>query len=129
MIPVAAPHHPLASIPRPCVPGIIGSLFYPINVRARTRLWCCRPSDWRVGDVELKHRLLLAGIARGGMPELMVCTDIQSERLAQLDVPEYRTGDSPLVVIFKSETQPGPAGIERLLTSLLAIQAQESHRN
>lgn len=63
------------------------------------------------------------------MPELMVCTDIQSERLAQLDVPEYRTGDSPLVVIFKSETQPGPAGIERLLTSFLAIQAQESHRN
>lgn len=38
MIPVAAPHHPLASIPRPCVPGIIGSLFYPINVRATDQI-------------------------------------------------------------------------------------------
>jgi len=66
---------------------------------------------WRVGDVALKHKLLLAGIGWGGMPESMVRADIQSGRLVQLDVPEYRTGDSPLLVMFKSETQPGPAGL------------------
>src|SRR5438477_13009394 len=34
-----------------------------------------------------------AGIGWGGMPEPMVRADIQSGRLVQLDVPEYRTGD------------------------------------
>ncbi|HEY2528563.1 MAG TPA: LysR family transcriptional regulator [Xanthobacteraceae bacterium] len=134
MVPVAAPHHPLV---------LHGD---PSPLRARDHLQLVLSDQraghgrdygvvgqatWRVGDVELKHRLLLAGIGWGGMPELMVRADIQSGRLVQLDVPEYRTGDSPLVVIFKSETQPGPAGqwlIERLLTSFPAIEAEESYR-
>jgi DNA-binding transcriptional LysR family regulator len=65
------------------------------------------------------------------MPESMVRADIQSGRLVQLDVPEYRTGDSPLLVMFKSETQPGPAGswlIERLLALFHALEVLESHR-
>jgi DNA-binding transcriptional LysR family regulator len=134
MIPVAAPHHPLA------LPGDPS----PLRVRDHLQLILSdqRAGDgrdygvvgeatWRVGDLALKHRLLLAGIGWGGLPEWMVRADIQSGRLVQLDVPEYRTGESPLVVIFKSETRPGPAGqwlIERLLTSLPAIDAQESHR-
>jgi len=134
MIRVAAPHHPLA------LPGD------PSHLRARDYLQLVlsdqRAGDgrdygvvsqtaWRVGDVALKHKLLLAGIGWGGMPESMVRADIQSGRLVQLDVPEYRTGDSPLLVMFKSETQPGPAGlwlIERLLASFPAIKGQESHR-
>jgi DNA-binding transcriptional LysR family regulator len=133
MIPVAAPHHPLA------LPGD------PSHLRARDYLQLVlsdqRAGDGRdygvvsqttwVGDVALKHKLLLAGIGWGGMPEPMVRADIQSGRLVQLDVPEYRTGDSPLLVMFKSETQPGPPGlwlIERLLASFPAIKGQESHR-
>jgi DNA-binding transcriptional LysR family regulator len=133
MIPVAAPHHPLA------LPGDPS----PLHARDHLQLVLSdrRGGDgrdygvvgqatWRIGDVALKHKLLLAGIGWGGLPELMVRADIQSGRLVQLDVPEYRTGDSALLVMFKSETQPGPAGqwlIERLMASFPAIEAQELH--
>jgi DNA-binding transcriptional LysR family regulator len=133
MIPVAAPNHPLA------LPGDAS----PLRARDHLQLVLSdqRAGDgrdygvvsqatWRVGDVALKHKLLLAGIGWGGMPESMVRADIESGRLVQLGVYEYRTGDSPMLVLFKSETQPGPAGqwlIERLVASFPAIETQESH--
>ena len=123
MIPVAAPNHPLA------LPGNAS----PLPARDHLQLVLSDQraghgrdygvvgvATWRVGDVALKHKLLLAGIGWGGMPEAMVRADIESGRLVQLDVPEYRKGASPLLVMHKSETQPGPAGqwlIERLVTS------------
>jgi len=123
MIPVAAPNHPLA------LPGNAS----PLPARDHLQLVLSDQraghgrdygvvgvATWRVGDVALKHKLLLAGIGWGGMPESMVRADIESGRLVQLDVPEYRTGLSPLLVMHKSETQPGPAGqwlIERLVAS------------
>ena len=129
MIPVAAPNHPLA------LPGNVS----PLAARDHLQLVLTDQraghgrdygvvgvATWRVGDVALKHKLLLAGIGWGGMPESMVRADIDSGRLVQLDVPEYRTGASPLLVMHKSETQPGPAGqwlIERLVASSRGAKA------
>jgi DNA-binding transcriptional LysR family regulator len=123
MVPVAAPNHPLA----------LPSDASPLPARDHLQLVLSDQraghgrdygvvgvATWRVGDVALKHKLLLAGVGWGGMPESMVRADIESGRLVQLNIPEYRTGVSPLLVMHKSETQPGPAGqwlIERLMAS------------
>jgi DNA-binding transcriptional LysR family regulator len=71
-----------------------------------------------VGDLALKHKLLLSGLGWGGMPELMVRADIESGRLVRLDLPDWRGGVYPMQVVHKIETPPGPAGrwlIDRLV--------------
>ena len=71
----------------------------------------------RVGDLTMKHKLLVRGIGWGGMPEPIVRVDIEAGRLVQLDLDDFHGGDYPLQVVHKIETPPGPAGrwlIERL---------------
>src|SRR5438309_9191744 len=77
-------------------------------------------ATWRVGDLTLKHKLLLSGLGWGGMPEPMVRADIESGRLVRLDFRDWRGGVYPMQVVHKIETPPGPAGrwlIERLVAS------------
>ena len=74
---------------------------------------------WRVGDITAKHKLLLAGIGWGGMPEPMVRDDIKSGRLVRLNLRDWRGGEYLMQVVHKPDTPPGPAGrwlIERLVT-------------
>ena len=78
-------------------------------------------TNWRVGDLTLKHKLLVGGIGWGGMPEPMVRADIEAGRLVQLDLRDWRGGQYGMQVVHKTETPPGPAGrwlIERLALSL-----------
>jgi DNA-binding transcriptional LysR family regulator len=75
---------------------------------------------WRVGDLNLKHQLLLNGIGWGGMPEPMVRVDIEAGRLAPLDLEDFPGGDYMLRVAHKVETPPGPAG--RWLIARLGAQ-------
>jgi DNA-binding transcriptional LysR family regulator len=75
-------------------------------------------ATWRIGDLALKHKLLLSGLGWGGMPEPMVRADIESGKLVRLDLPDWRGGIYPMQVVHKVETPPGPAGrwlIERLV--------------
>jgi DNA-binding transcriptional LysR family regulator len=75
-------------------------------------------ATWRVGDLTLKHKLLLSGFGWGGMPEPMVRADIEVGRLVRLDLRDWRGGEYPMQVVHKIETPPGPAGrwlIERLV--------------
>jgi DNA-binding transcriptional LysR family regulator len=76
------------------------------------------PATWRVGDLTLKHKLLLSGLGWGGMPEPMVRADIESGRLMQLDLPDWRGGVYPMQVAHKIETPPGPAGPKAAALSL-----------
>jgi DNA-binding transcriptional LysR family regulator len=46
-----------------------------------------------VGDLALKHKLLLSGLGWGGMPELMVRADIESGRLVRL-LARWRAPDA-----------------------------------
>ncbi|MDB5600717.1 MAG: DNA-binding transcriptional regulator, LysR family [Xanthobacteraceae bacterium] len=123
LIPVAAPNHPLA-----LVGGTSSSrsrdhvqLVLSDRPAAEGRDYgVVSLATWRVGDLTLKHKLLLGGIGWGGMPEPMVRDDIESGRLVRLDLPDWRGGEYAMQVAHKTETPPGPAGrwlIERLMLS------------
>jgi DNA-binding transcriptional LysR family regulator len=44
------------------------------------------------------------------MPEPMVRTDIEAGRLSPLELPDYRGGEYPLQIAYKTDSPPGPAG-------------------
>ena len=76
-------------------------------------------NTWRIGDQAARHKLLLAGIGWGGMPEPIVRADIERGRLVRLNLPDWRGGEYTMQAIHKIDTPPGPAGrwlIERLVT-------------
>jgi DNA-binding transcriptional LysR family regulator len=65
---------------------------------------------WRIGDLALKHALLLAGVGWGSMPEPMVRADLHAGRLVHLQLLDFRGGVYALQVAYKNDTPPGPAG-------------------
>jgi DNA-binding transcriptional LysR family regulator len=120
-IPVAAPNHPLAlagdTSPSRALEHV--QLVLSDQPTAEGRDYgVVSLTNWRVGDLTLKHKLLIRGIGWGGMPEPMVRADIESGRLVRLDLPDWRGGEYEMQVVHKIETPPGPAGrwlIERLV--------------
>jgi DNA-binding transcriptional LysR family regulator len=87
-------------------------------------------ANWRVGDLTIKHKLLVGGIGWGGMPEPMVRADIESGRLVRLDLRDWRGGEYAMQVMHKTETPPGPAGrwlIERLVLSPPPVRVRRSN--
>jgi DNA-binding transcriptional LysR family regulator len=123
LIAVAAPSHPLASAgdPSPSRAREHLQLVLSDQPEAEGRDYgVVSLANWRVGDLTLKHRLLLGGIGWGGMPEPMVRADLESGRLVRLDLPDWRGGEYAMQVAHKVETPPGPAGrwlIQRLVLS------------
>jgi DNA-binding transcriptional LysR family regulator len=122
MIPVAAPTHPLArasaAAPREASDYI--QLILSERPAADGRdFGVVSLNSWRIGDLAVKHALLLAGLGWGGMPEPTVRADIAAGRLVRLDLRNWRGGEYGLVVVHKIDTPPGPAGrwlIDRLAT-------------
>jgi DNA-binding transcriptional LysR family regulator len=116
-IPVAAPNHPLASRDGASRPLDHVQLVL-MDQRGEGRdFGVVSQAVWRLGDLDMKHRLLLQGMGWGGLPEPMVRADLAAGRLVQLELDDYRGGAYSLVVAHKIETPPGPAGrwlIERL---------------
>ena len=121
IIPVAAPTHPLASAGDTSPARVRDHVQLVLSVQpapAGGDYGVVSLTTWRVGDLTLKHKLLVSGIGWGGMPEPMVRADIESGRLVRLDLPDWRGGAYPMQVAHKIETPPGPAGrwiIERLV--------------
>jgi DNA-binding transcriptional LysR family regulator len=125
LIPVAASSHPLARA------GDNSAARAPDHVQL---ILSDRPAGegrdhgvvslatWRVGDLTLKHKVLLSGFGWGGMPEPMVRADIDSGRLVRLDLPDWRGGMYPMQVVHKIETPPGSAG-RWLIDRLVALSA------
>jgi DNA-binding transcriptional LysR family regulator len=129
IIPVAAPNHPLA----------LAGGASPSDDRKHVQLVLSdQPSskgrdygvfsltNWRLGDLTLKQKLLVAGVGWGGMPEPMVRADIESGRLVRLDLPDWRGGEYAMQVVHQTERPPGPAGrwlIERLVGLSTAASA------
>jgi DNA-binding transcriptional LysR family regulator len=120
MIPVAAPNHPLAlaggsspSRDREHVQLVLSDQPAPQG----RDYGVVSLTNWRIGDLTLKHKLLVAGIGYGGMPEPMVRADIEAGRLVRLDLRDWRGGEHLLQVVHKIDMPPGPTGrwlIERL---------------
>ena len=76
-------------------------------------------NNWRIGDLGVKHALLLAGLGWGGMPEPALRADLKAGRLVKLNVRNWRGGEYNLQAVHKVDTPPGPARrwlIERLST-------------
>jgi DNA-binding transcriptional LysR family regulator len=121
MIPVAAPHHPLASAnaatqrrARDFVQLVLSE-----QPAGKSRDYAVVSlNTWRIGDLAARHKLLLAGIGWGGMPEPMVRADIESGKLARLKLRDWRGGEYYMQVVYMADSPPGRAGrwlIERLV--------------
>jgi DNA-binding transcriptional LysR family regulator len=135
-IPVAAPGHPLAKASEAAPPQArdFVQLVLSEQPAAQSRdFGVVSLNTWRIGDQAARHKLLLAGLGWGGMPEPIVRADIESGRLVRLNLPDWRGGLHPMQAIHKIDTPPGPAGrwlIERLATLSDAVEApiQESSK-
>lgn len=125
VIPVAAPGHPLAAPAPPSARQHVQIVLSDCRRGEADDHGVVGLTTWRVGDVGLKHQLLLAGLGWGGMPESMVRADVAAGRLVRLNLREYRGAGYPLQVVHATENPPGPAGrwlVERLAQSLALPQ-------
>jgi DNA-binding transcriptional LysR family regulator len=112
MIPVAAPHHPLAR--GPIAPGI-ARRFRQLILTVRTPfsegpdVGVFSAESWRLADLGAKHALLLAGVGWGNMPEPYVANDLAAGRLVWLELPEARSGVYAFHAMYRTDQPPGPA--------------------
>jgi DNA-binding transcriptional LysR family regulator len=113
MIPVAAPHHPLA-LARPAPPGaarrhrqLILTVRTPFSEGPDVGVFAA--DGWRLADLGAKHALLLAGVGWGNMPEANVRGDIAAGRLIRLELPEAKSGAYAFQAMYRTDTPPGPA--------------------
>lgn len=113
LIPVAAPHHPLA-LSKKNRPGA-GRDHVQLVLTDRSRLTegqdfaVIGTRTWRLADLGAKHALLLAGLGWGSMPEPMVRDDIAAKRLVNLRLPDWSGEIYPLEIIYPADVPPGPA--------------------
>lgn len=129
VIPVAAPNHPLAKADEVAPPQARDFVQLVLAERpaAESRdFGVVSLNTWRIGDQAARHKLLLAGLGWGGMPEPVVRADIESGRLVRLNLPDWRGVEHIMQAIHKIDTPPGPAGrwlIERLVTLSDEVEA------
>lgn len=113
MIPVAAPHHPLA-LAHP-VPAGAARRHRQLVLTVRTPfsegpdVGVFAADEWRLADLGAKHALLRAGVGWGNMPEPNVREDLAAGRLVRLDLPEARSTAYSFQAMYRTDTPPGPA--------------------
>lgn len=114
LVPVAAPHHPLAK----------STTLDPGEARQHTQLVLTdrspltkglnfavlSPKTWRLADLGAKHMLLKEGVGWGNMPLPMIEEDLALGRLVRLDLPDMASGAYRFDAIYRADTPPGPAG-------------------
>lgn len=114
LINVAAPQHPLA-----CYDGVIPTR----DLRDHTQLILTDRTHrtegqmygvyatraWRIGDLGAKHRLLIAGLGWGSMPQHLVAADLKAGRLKRIRPADRLAVEYKLHRITRADTHPGPA--------------------
>ena len=112
MIPVAAPHHPLAR--RSVAPNaarhhrqLVLTVRTPFSEGPDVGVFSA--GTWRLADLGAKHALLLAGVGWGNMPEPNVEADLATGRLVRLEIPEARSGVYGFHAMYRTDQPPGPA--------------------
>jgi DNA-binding transcriptional LysR family regulator len=69
------------------------------------------PLTWRLSDLGAKHAFLKAGLGWGHMPLHIVKTDLDSGALVKIRVEGTpRDMTMPMMVVFRKDAPPGPAG-------------------
>lgn len=113
LIPVAAPHHPLALMSAP-PPGAARE-HVQLVLSDRSPLTAGRDFSvlsariWRLADLGAKHALLRQGIGWGNMPLPLVEADLLAGTLVRLALPDYRGEPYAFSGIWRTNTPPGPA--------------------
>ncbi|WP_019644271.1 LysR family transcriptional regulator [Novispirillum itersonii] len=137
MVAVAAPDHPLCRVCGPLTSEVMQQ--YPQvvtagrNAPSLRRSYAVRALNyWQADDMEAKHRMILAGLGWGGMPEFRVRDDLLAGRLTALSPTEWDGLDHlpvlPIVLACRRDRPPGPAGAWLMdslpLTADFAAQAE-----
>ncbi|UVK41137.1 LysR family transcriptional regulator [Mesorhizobium sp. AR10] len=114
MVPVAAPNHPLALLPKPVSVEDVREhtqlVVSDLSERTRGRdygVFAYR--TWRLTDVRTKHALMREGLGWGGLPRWLVADDLASGRLVELDLEPYSEVRSPLFAMHRADRSPKPA--------------------
>ncbi|WCE06035.1 LysR family transcriptional regulator [Pseudoxanthomonas sp. JBR18] len=115
MVPVAAPHHPLARHEGELLTEDLRDHVQLVLTDRATRLsqpdrGVFSSQTWRLNDLGAKHSMLLAGLGWGGMPEHMVRDDLTAGRLVQLPSPYWDPHRTlPMSVAYRRDARLGPA--------------------
>ena len=114
LVPVAAPHHPLARAST-IAPGT-ARRYRQLVLTDRSHLTegqdfaVFGTRSWRLGDLGAKHALLREGIGWGSLPRHMAANDLAKGRLVLLHLPEWEHTIYALRAIWRRDKPPGPAG-------------------
>jgi DNA-binding transcriptional LysR family regulator len=131
LIPVAAPRHALAAISGR-IPIYVLRQHTQLVLTDRSRLTAGKTfgvygtRTWKLGDLGAKHRLLLAGLGWGTMPEHMVHDDIQSARLVNLELADRSYVVYRLALIQRVYWSAGPAA-QWLMRQLASVTPGMPH--
>jgi DNA-binding transcriptional LysR family regulator len=114
LIPVAAPSHPLSqhkgrvnmAVARDHVQLVLTDRS-TLTDKQEFSVFGLR--TWRLADLGAKHRLLLAGIGWGSMPEPMVRSDLAAGRLMRLALDAWDADVYVLQAVYRTDTPLGPA--------------------
>ncbi|ANM03923.1 UNVERIFIED_ORG: DNA-binding transcriptional LysR family regulator [Rhizobium esperanzae] len=114
MLPVAAPHHPLAQIDRPLTLGDVREEVQLVVTDASGRTKgrdfnVLSYKTWRVSDIAMKHQLIKAGLGWGGLPASVIHDDLRSGALVHLDLDAYEQGEYAIYSMRQLANPPGPA--------------------
>jgi DNA-binding transcriptional LysR family regulator len=118
LVAVAAADHPLAKIKGTFAPELLRD-HLQLVLSSRTEVLDRRDygvhavRHWRIADMNLRHKLLLAGIGWCSMPRNLVAADLAAGRLVELKPLRWEGSDRmprfPLVIAHRRDKALGPA--------------------
>jgi DNA-binding transcriptional LysR family regulator len=118
LIAVAAASHPLAQIKGRFAPELLRDHLQLVlssrsEVLDRQDYGVHAVRHWRIADMNLRHKLLLAGVGWCSMPRALVADDLAAGRLVELKPSRWEGGDRmprfPLVIAHRRDRALGPA--------------------
>jgi DNA-binding transcriptional LysR family regulator len=126
LVAAAAADHPLALIKGPFAPELLRD-HLQLVLSSRTEVLDRRDygvhavRHWRIADMNLRHKLLLAGVGWCSMPRSLIAADLAAGRLVELKPLRWEGSDRmprfPLVIAHRRDKALGPAAkwlIQRL---------------
>jgi DNA-binding transcriptional LysR family regulator len=134
LVPVAAPHHPLARL-EGRIPCDVLARHQQLVLTERTMVATGRdhnvlsPMTWRLSDLFVKNSLLLNGLGWGFVPRHAVECDIDEGRLKVLSVEDHAPADLLITMsaVYRADAPPGPAGrwmIDKLQSAAKVVNEQ-----
>jgi DNA-binding transcriptional LysR family regulator len=117
LIPVVAPHHPLAALEGPIDTHVLQQ-HVQLVLTDRSSLTAGRDQGvlsgrtWRLADLGAKHSMLMAGLGWGNMPSHLVENDVAQGRLKVIQPVEFDSRGAQLVMCgaYLADHRLGPAG-------------------